>query len=210
MKEPNPLQKPQVSPRFRMAQSGQGRQMLKIFSPLDWTRKESLFLQPKSEAHVGRIRFLVRHNWDFHPAPCVMHARVRVSHRRYHPYLLDCCQSNICLIAARASMGIWRSCFFFSSTAGAIQTCLVAARARSWIGRLHFFFSSTAGAIRTCSIATGARLRIYRSRVPFFLQLASDIGLSKSFYVHCTFHLSYKKVISFHFTYPFFPAIIVL
>ena len=94
VKEPNPLQKPRVFPRFKMAQSGQRRQRLKIFLPLDWTRKKSFFLQPKSEAGVGRIRFLVRQNLDFHPVPCVTHVRVWVSHLRYHPYLLDCCQSK--------------------------------------------------------------------------------------------------------------------
>ena len=144
VKEPNPLQKPRVSPRFRMTQSGQGRQRPKIFLPLDWIRKKSLFLQPKSEAGVGRIRFLVRQNLDFHPAPYVTRVRVWISHRQYHLYLLDRCQSNACLIAARASMWIWRSCFFFSSTASAI---------------------------RTCAIAVGARLRIHRSRVPSFFFL---------------------------------------
>ena len=65
VKEPNPFQKPRASPRFRMTQLRQGRQRPKIFLPFDWTRKKSLFLQPKSEAGVGRIRFLVRQNLDF-------------------------------------------------------------------------------------------------------------------------------------------------
>ena len=94
VKEQNPIQKPWVSPRFRMAQSGQGRQRPMMFLPLDWTRKKSLSLQPKSEASVGRIRFLVRQNWDFHLASWVTHVRVWISHRRYHPYLLDYCQSK--------------------------------------------------------------------------------------------------------------------
>ena len=84
VKEPDPLQKP-------------------------WTRKESLFLQPKSEAGVGRIRFLVRQYWDFHPAPGATHVRVWASHFRYHLYLLGCCQSDTCSIAARASMEILAS-----------------------------------------------------------------------------------------------------
>ena len=65
VKESSPLQKPRASPRFRMTQLRQGRQRPKIFLPFDWTRKKSLFLQPKSEAGVGRITFLVRQNLDF-------------------------------------------------------------------------------------------------------------------------------------------------
>ena len=158
VKEPNPLQNPRVSPRFRMTQSGQRRQRPKIFLPLNWTRKKSLFLQSKSEVGAGRIRFLVRQNLDFHPAPCVTRVRVWISHRRYHPYLLDCCQSNTCSIATRASMEIWRSCFFFSSTTDATHTCLIVA---------------------------GARLRIYRSRVPlfFYSQLLIQACLSLFMYI---------------------------
>ena len=109
VKEQNSLQKPWVSSRFRMVQLGQGRQRLKIFLPLDWTRKESLFLQPKSEVGVGHIRFLVRQHWDFHPTLCATHVRVWASHFQYHPYLLDCCQSNTCSIGARASIEILAS-----------------------------------------------------------------------------------------------------
>ena len=29
--------------------------------------------------------------FEFHPAPCVTCARIWISHRQYHPYLLDCC-----------------------------------------------------------------------------------------------------------------------
>ena len=65
VKEPNSLQKPRASLRFRMTHLRQGRQRPKIFLLFDWTRKKSPFLQPKSEAGVGRIRFLVRQNLDF-------------------------------------------------------------------------------------------------------------------------------------------------
>ena len=109
VKEQNPIQKPWVSPRFKMAQSGQGRQRLKISLPPGWTKKESFLLQPKSEASVGRIRFLVRQHWDFHPMSCATHVRVWASHFQYHPYLLDYCQSNTYSIAARASMEILAS-----------------------------------------------------------------------------------------------------
>ena len=110
VKEQNPLQKPWVSPRFRMAQSRQGRQRLKIFLPLDWTRKKSLFLQPKSEASVGRIRFLVRQNLGFHLVPCVTHVRVWASHLRYHPYLLDCYQSKYGDLASLLLLLFHRRC----------------------------------------------------------------------------------------------------
>ena len=47
MKEQIPLQKPWVSPRFRMARSGQGRQRLKALLLLDRARKEPLFPSAK-------------------------------------------------------------------------------------------------------------------------------------------------------------------
>ena len=45
--EQNPLQNPWVSPRFRMARSGQRRQRLKSFLFLDRARKEPLFPSAK-------------------------------------------------------------------------------------------------------------------------------------------------------------------
>jgi len=42
VKKQNPLQKPWISPRFRMARSRQGRQRLKAFLLLDKARKELL------------------------------------------------------------------------------------------------------------------------------------------------------------------------
>ena len=47
VKEENPLQKPWVSPRLRMAWSGQGRPRLKSFLLLDRARKEPLFPSAK-------------------------------------------------------------------------------------------------------------------------------------------------------------------
>ena len=47
VKEQNPLQKPWVSPKFRMARSGQGRPRLKSFLLLDRARKEPLFPSAK-------------------------------------------------------------------------------------------------------------------------------------------------------------------
>ena len=54
-------------------------------------KRKSLFLQPKSEAGVGRIRFLMQQNLDFHLALYVTCVRVWISHRWYHLYLLNCC-----------------------------------------------------------------------------------------------------------------------
>ena len=73
VREPNPLQKPRASPRFRMTQLRQGKQRPKTFLPFNWARKKSLFLQPKSKAGVDCIRFLVRQNLDFirHRVSCV-------------------------------------------------------------------------------------------------------------------------------------------
>ena len=47
VKEPNPLHKPWVSLRFRMAWSGQRRQRLKTFLLLDRARKEPLLPSAK-------------------------------------------------------------------------------------------------------------------------------------------------------------------
>ena len=142
VKEPTLLQKPWVSPRFRMTWSRQGRQRLKIFLPLDRTRKESFLPSAKIRSKWRSHQIFGATTRDFHLVPCVTHMRAWISHRRYHPYLLDCYQSDTRSITARASMGIWRPCFFFSSIASAIHTC---------------------------SIAIGGRLRIYHSRVLLFV-----------------------------------------
>ena len=47
MKGPHPLQKYWVSPRLKMARSGQGRQRLKTFLPLDKAGKEPLLPSAK-------------------------------------------------------------------------------------------------------------------------------------------------------------------
>ena len=67
VKEQNPLQKPWVSPRFRMARSGQERQRLKTFLFLEKERKESFLpsakIQSKWRSHqifsVTALRFLI-------------------------------------------------------------------------------------------------------------------------------------------------------
>ena len=93
VREPNPLQKPRASPRFRMTQLRQGKQRPKTFLPLNRARKKSLLLQPKSEASVDRIRFLVRQNLDF--------TRRHVSRMRGFGFLIAG-TIHYCLIAARA------------------------------------------------------------------------------------------------------------
>ena len=103
VKEPDPLQKPWVSLRFRMAQLGQRRQRLKIFLPLDRTRKESLLPSTK-----------IRNRWRSHQifgatalrfsSSAVCHACEGLgfpfpvpsilAHLRLEQYLLECCQSK--------------------------------------------------------------------------------------------------------------------
>ena len=160
VREPSPLQKPRASPRFKTTQLRQEKQRLKTFLPFNQARKKSLFLQPKSEAGVGRIRFLVRQNLDF--------IRRRVSRVCGFGFLIAD-TIHTCSIAARARLWIWRLCFFFSPIAGTIHTCSIAARASMWIWRFCFFFSPISDAIHTCSIVAGARLRIYRSRGLLFI-----------------------------------------
>ena len=103
VKEQNPLQKPWVSPRFRMARSGQGKQRLKTFFLLDKARKEHLLPSAK-----------IRSGWRSHqifgatalgsPSGAVCHAREGLDFPSPVPpmlarlllerYLLGCCQSR--------------------------------------------------------------------------------------------------------------------
>ena len=114
----------------------------KDISPLRLDKKVVSLPSAKIRSRCRSHQIFGATKFGFHPAPCVTCLRVWISHRRNHPDLLDCCQSNTCSIAIRASMWIWR---------------------------FYFFFFSTAGAIHTCSIAAGARLRIYRSRGLLFI-----------------------------------------
>ena len=157
VREPNPLQKPWVSPKFKMAQSGQGRLRLKIFLPLDRTRKESFLPSAK-----------IRNRWSHQifGATALRFSSSAVCHRCEGLGFSFPVPSILARLLLEQVWRIWHPCFFFSSTAGTIQTCLVVARARSWIRRLYFFLSSIAGAIRTCAITVGVRLRIHHSRVP--------------------------------------------
>ena len=100
VKEPNPLHKPWVSPRFRMARSGQERQRLKTFLFLEKERKESFLpsakIQRKWRSHQifsvtalglssGAVCY-AREGLDFpSPVPSML-ARLLLER-----YLLDCC-----------------------------------------------------------------------------------------------------------------------
>ena len=119
VRDPNPLQKLRALPRFKMTQLRQGKQRPKTFLPLNRARKKSLLLQPKSEADVDRIRFLIWQSLDF--------TRRRVSHVRGFGFLIAG-TIHTCSIAARARLWIWRLRFFFL-IAGTIHTCFIAARA---------------------------------------------------------------------------------
>ena len=152
--EQNPLQKPWVSPRFRMARSGQERQRLKAFYLLDKARKEPLLPSAK-----------IRSGWRSHqifgaialgpPFSVVCHAREGLDFPSPVPsvlarlllerYLLSCCQSRYgdwaspllplfhhwCHPGASASSSLPSLmpprclCFFFSSITGAIQVPLL-------------------------------------------------------------------------------------
>ena len=202
VKEPNPLQKPRVFPRFRMAQSGQGRQRLKIFLPFDWTRKKSLFFQPKSKAGVGHIRFLVRQNLDFHPAPYATYVRVWVSHLRYHPYLLDCCQSKYGGLAFLLLLLFHRRCH--PDLLGCCQSKVVD-RAPPL---LLLFHRQCHPYLLNCCWSKIEDLS-FPCTLFFFSQLLLQACLSL-FIVLCILYLSNKKTILFHFVYPFFSTIIVL
>ena len=116
VKEPSPLQKPRASSRFRMTQLRQGRPRPKIFLPFDWTRKWFLFLQPKSKAGVGRIRFLVRQSLDS--------IWCRVSRMCGFGFLLTGA-IHTCLIAARAILAqllLEQVCGFGVSTSSSLPS----------------------------------------------------------------------------------------
>ena len=100
VKEPNPLHKPWVSPRFRMARSGQGRQRLKTFLLLDRARKEPFLPSAKIRSRWRSYQIFgvialglpsgavcyAHEGLDFpSPVPSML-ARLLLER-----YLLDCC-----------------------------------------------------------------------------------------------------------------------
>ena len=147
VKEENPLQKPWVSPRLKMAWSGQGRPRLKSFLLLDRARKEPLFPSAKIRSrwmshqifgatalrfpNAGTIRshsvianmilarLLPKLVWGFGiPASSSL------------PSLCHQGASSSSYLPSLAPHGCL--CFFFSSITSATQTCSVTARVRLW------------------------------------------------------------------------------
>lgn len=103
VKEQNPLQKPWVSSRFRMARSRQGRQRLKTFLLLDRVRKEPFLSSAKIRSIWRSYQIFgatalglpsdtacyAREGLDFpSPVPSML-ARLLLER-----YLLDCCKSK--------------------------------------------------------------------------------------------------------------------
>ena len=121
VKEPHPLQKPWYLRDSEWPGQGKGDKGSRHFFSSTRQERSLLFLQPKSEAGGGRIRFLVRQHWDLHPVSYVMHVRAGISHHRYHPCLLDCCQNDTCSVAAKAGMRVGHPRFFLSSITGTTQ-----------------------------------------------------------------------------------------
>ena len=130
VKEQNPLQKPWVSPRFRMAQLEQGRQRLKSFLPLDRARKEPHFPSAK-----------IRSRWMLHQIFGATTLRFPII-GTIHSYSIIANMTLARLLSELVrEFGIPTSsslpslappgclCFFFSSITRATQTCLVVVRA---------------------------------------------------------------------------------
>ena len=54
-------------------------------------KKEISLPSAKIRNRCGSHQIFGATKFGFHPAPCVTCVRIGISHRRYHPYLLDCC-----------------------------------------------------------------------------------------------------------------------
>ena len=67
----------------------------KDISPLRLDKKEVSLLSAKIRSRCRSHQIFGATKFGFHPAPCVMCVRLWISHRQYHPYLLDCCWSKI-------------------------------------------------------------------------------------------------------------------
>ena len=119
-KGPHPLQKHWVSPRLKMARSGQGRQRVKTFLPLNKAGKESLLPSAKIRSSGGRIRFLVRQHWGFSlSVPSALSWVLLIWH-------LLASSSLPSLVPPRCLR------FFFSSITGATQVPLLLLLCHHW------------------------------------------------------------------------------
>ena len=63
----------------------------KDISSFQPSKKEVSLPSAKTQSRCRLHQIFGTIEFGFHPAPCVMCARIWISHRRYHPYLLDCC-----------------------------------------------------------------------------------------------------------------------
>ena len=67
----------------------------KDISPLRPDKKEVVLPSAKIQSRRRSHQIFGVTKFGFHSALCVTHVRIWTSHCRYHPYLLDCCQSKI-------------------------------------------------------------------------------------------------------------------
>ena len=63
----------------------------KDISPLQSDKKEVSLPSTKIRSRCRSHQIFGATKFGFHSAPCVTRVRIWISHRRYHPYLLDCC-----------------------------------------------------------------------------------------------------------------------
>ena len=130
MKEQLPLQKPWVSPRFRMARSGQGRQRLKALLLLDSVREEPPFPSAKIRSRWMSHQIFGATTLRF-PIISIIRSRAIVANMIL-AWLPSELVRGFSILASSslpslAPPGCLR--FFFSSITGTTQTCLVVVRA---------------------------------------------------------------------------------
>ena len=130
-KGPHPLQKHWVSPRLKMARSGQGRQRLKTHLRLDKVRKEpflpSAKIRSRWRSHqifgATTLGFLI--TGTIHSRSIAANMMLsRLQSELVGGFGIPASSSLPALVPPRCL------CFFFSSIIGAIWTCLVAAKAK--------------------------------------------------------------------------------
>ena len=143
MKEQLPLWKPWVSPRFRMARSGQGRQRLKALLLLDSVREDPLFLSAK-----------IRSRW-------MSHQIFGATTLRFPIAGTICSRAVVAnMILARLPSELVRG---FSIPASSPLPSLAPP------GCLYFFFSSITSAAQTCPVVVRVELKGLSSPCIFML-----------------------------------------
>ena len=63
----------------------------KDVSPLQLDKKEVSLPSAKIRSRCRSYQIFGATEFGFHPTPCITYVQIWISHRRYHPYLLDCC-----------------------------------------------------------------------------------------------------------------------